>query len=217
MRNRLFMIAVDPPGNAAREISLYRRRLFEALGEPSARAFPDSLPLAFAPPRHRRATAASDSDRAANASETTAAGAKRVRSSAAALSRIWAGIEGSFDAAAPFEHDGLLYLGVSGPIAKVRDSAYSAFQALGFDAFGLSEEKPLRAGIGFFLCKASRMQEALDAALRLAPSDLHFDVCSIALYRLDMGDAPFEAMVWHEQARALRPGAHTRPPRAGQR
>jgi hypothetical protein len=42
------MIALEPPGNVARDLALYRRELFARLGEGSALAFPEIVPQAFA-------------------------------------------------------------------------------------------------------------------------------------------------------------------------
>ena len=42
------MIALEPPGNVARDLALFRRGLFAGLGEGSALAFPETIPLAFA-------------------------------------------------------------------------------------------------------------------------------------------------------------------------
>ena len=46
-RGALYALVLEPPGNEARELSLYRRRIFSALGDASALAFPDAAPLAF--------------------------------------------------------------------------------------------------------------------------------------------------------------------------
>ena len=92
------MITLEPPGNVARDVALYRRELFSHLGEGSALAFPEVVHLAFSP--HLQAP-------------------KAKKAFSSTLAKCWAGIEGSFSSGGPLISEGLLYLAVSGPIPQL--------------------------------------------------------------------------------------------------
>jgi hypothetical protein len=172
------MIALEPPGNVARDLALFRRELFSRLGEPSALAFPEIVPLAFA--------------------------ATAVGLAARELSGCWKGIGGSFSSAAPVLSGGLLYLALSGPLEELRARA----QALLARGLSPIAEQPLATGIGVFLCRPVDPGRALAEAECAPPPRLSFRDCSLTLYGLGFGAAsgrgPFAALRWRELARAGR-------------
>lgn len=179
------MIALEPPGNVARDLALFRRELFARLGEPSALAFPEIVPLAFASP---------------------AAGP-----AARELGGCWKGIGGSFSSGAPVLSGGLLYLALSGPFEELGARA----RALVGQERAPVAEPPLATGIGVFLCRPVDPARALAEAESATPPRVSFGDCSLALFGLRFGAAsgrsagPFAALRWRELARA---GRHSRDP-----
>jgi hypothetical protein len=169
------MIALEPPGNVARDLALYRRELFARLGEGSALAFPEIVPLAFA----------SDAGRL----------------SALALADCWKGIEGSFRATEPQISRGILYLAMEGPLSALSSRAFEASLAMGKH---FSIESPLETGIGIFLCRPADPSLALAEAARIGPPRAGFRDCSLILLGLRLGAEPFAAATWRVLARAKR-------------
>ena len=171
------IIALEPPGNVARDLARYRRELFSLLGEGSALAFPELVPLAFRslpgklPP--------------------------------GALRACWEGIDGAFGSAAPLLSRGLLYLAISGPVAELSARATAAF---GGTAFGDADlrDAPLEPGIGVFLCRPSDPDRGLREALGIGPPRVVFRDCSLLLLNLRLGSDPLAAATWRERARARR-------------
>jgi hypothetical protein len=171
------LVAIEPPGNVARDIALYRRRLFSALGEGSALAFPDILPLAFASP-----------------------GTKLSR---AGLEGCWQGVDGRLAATGPLLSGGLLYLSVEGPLRSLSSRVEALLDAQS-GRQDRAAPAPLEAGIGFFLCRSAEPEVALREALSLEPPGLSFLDCALVVLRLRYGPDPFMAQTWRELARAKR-------------
>jgi hypothetical protein len=169
------IIALEPPGNVARDLALFRRALFAALGEGSALAFPEIVPLAFAsrPPRQRRGS----------------------------LAACWDGVEGRFSSSGLFLARGGLYLGMSGPLPLLSSRASGC---LGEAQGELGSSWPLEAGVGFFLCRPSEPELALAAAARIGAPRADFLDCSLSRSCLRFGTDPFSAMTWRELGRAKR-------------
>jgi hypothetical protein len=181
---QLQIVALIPPGNIGRELALYRRALFHRLGEASALAFPEFVPLAAAPRPAR---------------------AMPRREAQAALAGCWKGADGSFSSAGPLLSGGLLYLEMLGPLAAlVAASPRSLAAASEEGAASGSFACPLEPGIGVFLCKPSDPEIALGVALELGPPKLEFRDCALALLSFRLGADPFAAMAWRQLARARR-------------
>jgi len=168
------MIALEPPGNVARDLALFRRGLFAGLGEGSALAFPETIPLAFAAP--------------GDGIEPRA------------LDACWDGIDGSFSSSGLVVSRGLLYLAIGGPLAPLRARAADAFRARAPSY----ADPPLEAGLGVFLCKPADPPLALALAERIGPPRASFRDCALVLLKLRLGADPFAALVWREFARSKR-------------
>ncbi len=183
------MIALLPPGNVARDLAMFRRELFSLLGEASALAFPEMVPLAFA----------------------SSPGRLAIRD----LAGCWKGIGGSFSSAAPVVSRGLLYLALVGPLEELCSRAAGALRARGLAPWA---EPPLEAGMGVFLCRPADPGLALSVAERIPPPRAAFGDCSLALLALRFGPSrdhvpgAFVALRWRELARAGRRGRRPRPP-----
>ncbi|HOX33826.1 MAG TPA: hypothetical protein PLB91_15950 [Spirochaetales bacterium] len=176
------MAALEPPGNIRADLARYRRGIFSSLGEASARAFPEALPLAFA------------------AGPATLTPARRRRASAL-LRGAWKGIEGGFRSGGLRAVGALLYLGLEGPVAELAGRIEGSLPLLGLEAC----PGPIGAREGLFLCGLPSEAAAARAAGGEPPS-LAFGDCRLVLYRIDLGERGFEAVVWREAACAPRPG-----------
>ena len=189
----VLMLALEPPGNIARDLALFRRGLFARLGEGSALALPEIAPLALAPLSGRRAPR---------------------WPSASTLGSCWRGIEGVFSAGGLRLCDGSLFLVVEGPMetlslraAKALDEGRPPMEEHGAILEGLP-----RGGVGIFLCHPSDQGRALAEAQVLGPPRLDFGDCSLVLLGLSLGRTPFGALSWRELARARRrTGPRRRP------
>ena len=178
-RRAAALICIEPPGNVARDLALYRRRLFAELGEGSALAFPEIAALAFG----------------------SIAARPRGRLASLALSSLWEGIGGDFGGLKPILSRGMLYLALQGPLGELSSRASGCLGELGF---GPLREAPLEPGIGVFLCRPDDPELALAAALELKPPLASFRDCSLQLLGLLWGDDPFAACTWKELARSPR-------------
>ncbi len=178
------MIALEPPGNIARDLALFRRQLFARLGEASALAFPEIVPLAFA------------------SSASSRPGRQELES-------CWAGLDSSFSTASAIESRGLLYLAVNGPLEELSSRANEAFRAARLEA---PIPAPLETGIGVFLCRSSDPPRALQEVELIGVPRANFRDCSLVLFGLRYGrgpgeehvSSPFDALAWRELARARR-------------
>lgn len=180
------MLGLEPPGNIARDLGLYRRGLFAALGaarlDASALAFPELSALAFL---------------------DTRPGAVRGSALARGLDGCWSGTKGSFSATRVFVEAGFLYLGIEGPWDELRARALKACAALGLKE---TKEPPYAIVKGFFLCRD------LDAAPGELPPPpkISFRDCSLVALRLcyrsgaGSGSDPLAAATWSERARSRR-------------
>jgi len=183
------VIALLPPGNVARDLALFRRGLFSRLGEASALAFPEMVPLAFASPGGRLATRE--------------------------LEGCWKGIGGSFSSAAPVVSGGLLYLALGGPLEELCSRAAQALRAGGLAPL---TAPPLETGVGVFLCRPADPSMALSVAEGMPPPRAAFGDCSLALLALRIGPerdripGAFVSLRWRELARARRRGRSPWPP-----
>jgi hypothetical protein len=173
------MLALEPPGNVARELSLFRRSLFAKLGDASPRAFPEVAPLAFAVPRIDAP--------------------HRSRAFARALEELWTGIEGAFASCGFTASRNLFYLGLREPAKILSSRADEALEKLGLAA---AAEPPLEAGKGFFLCRGAKPEPSA-TSLGVAPI-IGFRDCSLVLLSFRFGPDPFSSMTWRELARAKR-------------
>ena len=181
------MAALEPPGNVAAELALYRGRLFAALAEPSARAWPEVIPLAFATEGHA----------------DLAPGSRERRRLEALLRQAWRGIEGGFSSTRPFLREGSLYLGFDGPLAALADSLAEGLPEYGRGS--AADAAPLAARIGVFLCRPRDVERGLEAALGLGPPASAFAACRLSILRAEHGGEPLSATAWRELAAAWRP------------
>jgi hypothetical protein len=180
------MLGLEPPGNMARELALYRRGLFAALGaarlDASAFAFPELSAIAFL-----------------NAKPRAVKGSALARG----LGGCWAGIKGSFSATRVFVEADSLYLGIEGPWNELRARALEACASLGLEE---ARESPYAIARGFFLC---RDPKAAPDELPTPPK-LSFQDCSLVALRLcyrlgaGSGSDSLAAATWSERARSRR-------------
>ena len=101
----------------------------------------------------------------------------------------------------PLVRGGALYLPLSGQLELLSRAATGILARLRLEA----AEAPVEVGLGFFLCRPRRPDQALDTALALDPPALGFGFGRLTLYRLALGDDPFAAASWRELASAPRP------------
>jgi hypothetical protein len=174
------MLALEPPGNVARDLASYKRSLFAGLGEASGLAFPEVAALAFS----RRETGAPPRPRAA---------------AARSLEEAWEGIEGGFSSGGTVSSKGILYLELFGPVEDLASRAGAALRNLGLSAF---TDAPIEAGRGFLLCGSARPDSALSAFAE--PPALAFRDCALVLLGMRFGSDPFAAATWRELARSKR-------------
>jgi hypothetical protein len=192
------VIALEPPGNIAAEIARYRSRLFSALAEPSARAFPELLPLMTVravptdPPPSGRL----------RRKELHRLEAARERT----LARAWSGAEGGFSSGPPAIIGGRLYLTIEGPFDALASSLAGLLPSLGLEP-AAGAVSPIAPRSGFFLCAPRDGAAALAAAESLGPPEFSFMACRIALVSVFYGHDAFSTLVWEELYGAWRPRA----------
>jgi len=179
-----FMLALSPPGNVARDLSLYRASLFSRFADASSRFMPEVVPLAFA--RRPRDAAPSDFSRAE-------------------LDLAWEGISGGFSAGLPVDSRGFLYLGLRGPLEELSRRGEGVLQGLGLV---IADDAPLAPGLGFPLCASSSAAGGLCAP----PPALSFRDCALVVARVRFGSTAFSAAAWRELARARRPTGPSQTP-----
>jgi hypothetical protein len=182
------MLALEPPGNVARDIVAYKRSFFSDAGDGSALAYPDAAALSFFCPAPRPSRAVL----------------------CRCLDSCWPGIEGAFGSAGLVLHRGLVYLDLRGPVAELSERASRALADAGLrplDADSSEAKAPFDSSIGFFVCRAADPKQGL-AALKRPPS-LSFRDCSLAIIGLRWGSDPFAATSWRCIARSKR---RTGPP-----
>jgi hypothetical protein len=179
-----FMLGLEPPGNVARDLALFRRSLFSMLGDASCLALPEVVPLSFAFP--------------------PIAPAHRSRIELArALPDLWDGIEGPFASEEIVISRGLCYLNMRGPLEMLAERTTDFFKR--FDLAPCADAV-LEPGNGFFLCRSPQLNSS--PADFAASPHLAFLDCSLVLLRLRYSADPFAAAAWRELARAKR---HTGP------
>jgi hypothetical protein len=182
------MLALEPPGNVARDLALFRRSLFSELGEASCFLLPEVAPLAFA----RR-----DS---------------RPLPSRPAIRRFlreaWEGTtEEVFTSGALIASRDLLYLELQGPLATLAAKARASLKSLSLME---SETAPLEAGRGFFVGRSKGPGREIRAIE--SPPRVSFRDCSLVLLALRCGGDPFAAAAWRELAREKRRTGPSRTP-----
>jgi hypothetical protein len=181
---RRLAIALEPPGNLARELSLYRRTLFKSFGEASALAFPDIVFLSWSlPPKLPLASRRSPGRLAS------------------ALDSCWIGVEGPFTASGIVSLGDSFLLGLGGPLRALAINAAEAAGRLGLEP---DPAPPFEPGLGFFLLKPDGADGSADPSLAGEPLRMSFLDCSLALLRLDLGPDPFRAASWKLLARSRR-------------
>ena len=192
MRLAFLLLALEPPGNIARDLALYRRRLFAATGESSALALPEVAPLAVA---------------------TLAGRSKPSWPAPTELAGCWRGIEGSFSTDGFCVEGGSLCLTLRGPMENL---ALRASETLGRGEGQQAEaqgwiESLLPCGRGIFLCAAKDPLAAQSRAQELGPPRAEFGDCSLVLLGLSLAGRGLRALSWRELGRAKR---RTGPPRS---
>jgi len=192
LRTRLAAIALEPPGNVARDICLFRRRVFSATGEASALAFPEIIFLATAPVKRDSARTKADSAPATHSR-------KRKARTIARYEELWSGIEGEFRSTSLFLAKGGLYLGMNGPLRMLRERAAALLEET-------ETSFPINGGLGFYVCDASMTTgEALvSMAQELSPPSIGFGDASIIRLRVQWKGQPFSLAAWTTSARFRR-------------
>jgi hypothetical protein len=192
--NSCLMIALEPPGNVARDLVSFKRALFAEHGLASGLALPEVAALAF------------------GLRETEKRFIPRGAASRA-LDGAWEGIEGSFSSGDIEASSGLLYLALTGPMDALGSRAAAVLEKLGLAAFASA---PLEAGRGFFICGSTPSGEPRPGLP--TPPHLSFGDCSLVLLGLRFGADPFAAAIWTELGRAKRrTGASPFPSGRGRR
>ncbi|HET7839052.1 MAG TPA: hypothetical protein VFL04_04790 [Rectinemataceae bacterium] len=189
------MLALVPGGNVARDLALFRRRIFAEFGEASALAYPECVPLACG--------CLGGLPRPASRPSTPAL---RGRGSGPdPLARAWDGIDGGFELGALARRDACLCLEVEGPLLELVAASGRFLAGSGIEAM---PDPPLALGLGFLLCRfpipGLEEDEALLRVAALAPPRGRFLDSSLVLYRITRGSAPWSALAWGEEARAHR-------------
>ncbi|MGO8694242.1 MAG: hypothetical protein ACLQMF_11310 [Rectinemataceae bacterium] len=201
--SRFYLAALEPPGNIAREIALYRRRLFSELGDASALAFPEILPLAI------------------GMRPSEAPLPLKGRALERFLDAAWKGAAGPFRLGRPALLDGLIYLQTEGPLEVL---AAAALRLMGGAGFRSETRLPVRCAFGIFLCRPPKSStagaspsaaEALSVALSLKPPALSFGDASLLFMRFESGSDPFAALTWKELGRSRRLSGRPARPRRG--
>jgi hypothetical protein len=181
---RRLTIALEPPGNVARDLSLYRRTLFKAYGEPSARAFPDLAFLSWS---------------------LSAGGELASRRSpgllGSALDSCWSGVDGPFAATCIVANGDSFLLGLGGKLSELAANATAAAGRLGLEP---DDRPPIEPGLGFFLLKPEGVRGSAEPLLAGEPLRFSFLDCSLALLRFDLGPDPFTGASWRVVARSRR-------------
>jgi hypothetical protein len=176
------ILALEPPGNVARDLAEYKRSIFREEGELSALAFPDVLALACFRSRPRPSRELLGAE----------------------LEECWRGIEGSFGSEALIICRGLVYLSLRGPLAELSSRSLPILAKAGLLPFAspLGAAAPLPEEIGFFICRA--WDRVLDTAVLAPPPELTFNDCSLAILGLRWSGEPFSALTWKLLARKKR-------------
>jgi hypothetical protein len=172
-------LALEPPGNIARDLAAFKRRLFAELGEASSLFLPEVAPLALARSRSLGALSRSAIDRA--------------------LGEIWTGMAGAFISGGVIVSQGLLYLELEGPYKALVAEAQKAFVTRAFMPY---YGAPLEAGRGFFLGLSSGSES--ERGIILSPPRISFRDCSLVILGLHFGEPPRMACTWRELARVKR-------------
>jgi hypothetical protein len=181
---RRLAIALEPPGNIARDISIYRRTLFKSSGEPSALAFPDLAFLSWNLPP-----------------EGTLTSRRSPGALGSALASCWIGVGGPFAEAGLAIAGGSLFLRLAGPLRLLTERAAAAAAGLGLSP---AAAPPFEPGRGFFLRRTPGESGSEDLPIALEPPPFSFLDCSLALIRFDLGTDPFRAASWKVLARSRR-------------
>jgi hypothetical protein len=181
---RRLAIALEPPSSVSRDLSLYRRGLFSALGEATALSFPDLSFLTW--------------DLTAEGSSASLRSPGKLR---LALDSCWRDVRGRFASAGIAARGNSVYLRLEGPLEAAVRNAAAASEALGLVR---DPEPPLELGLGFFLLKSAHPEEDLARASAVNLPRFSFADCSIALLRLGLGEDPFRAASWSARARSRR-------------
>jgi hypothetical protein len=174
------MLALEPPGNLARDLALYRRALFHDSGDPSCFLLPELAPIAFAPCEPRRRTLKIEVRRA--------------------FDEAWKAAKGAFSSASAIESRGLLYLGLDGPLEALISGSPDIISDVIPRSSGYI---PLEAGLGFLLCRSSPL--AIESIKKHDIPRISFLDCSLALFSIRFGADPFSSASWREIARSRRP------------
>jgi hypothetical protein len=181
---RRLAIALEPPGNCSRELSLYRRRIFRELGEASALALPDLAFLAWCLPAGK------------GPASPRSPGRLRLE-----LDSCWSGVDGSFATSGLASRSGSVFLSLEGSISMIVEHAARAAASLGLDVDPVPAIEP---GRGFFLFRGADRLASLDPSALPPPPELSFLDCSIALLRFDLGAEPLAVASWRTLARSRR-------------
>lgn len=171
------MIGLEPPGNVAKDLAEYRRRLFRDLGEGSALALPEVAPLAFFEAHGRPSR-------------------ERI---GACLGSLWSGSSGSFATEGVAQLGGLFYLRLRGPLRGLSEASAAAFGEMGMLEYS---SPPFEPGLGFFLFGPG-VPEANPSSLPLPP-ELSFKDCSLVAMGLRWKGDPLLALTWRELSRSKR-------------
>jgi hypothetical protein len=173
------LLALEPPGNIARNLIAFKREFFSELGETAGLFLPEVAPLVFVRRRSKTDYSRSVLNRA--------------------LCEVWMGIEGAFLSGAVAVSRGLLYLELEGPYENLVAATREACEKLSLAPF---EGAPCEAGRGFFLGSFSGSD--LERGLLSSPPRIAFRDCSLVLLGLRFGEDPLNASTWCELSRAKR-------------
>ena len=183
--SRLWLCALEPPGNIARDIGLYRRRFFREFGIPSACMYPAIVTLSC------------------SAARTGLASASRYcELIVSAIQERNLAFGGNF----PVFAEDSLYLGMESGLPELRRFLDDLARG---DPGGISpiparETHFLLPGAGFFVCRTDGPGEFPSAGILPPPIRFSFRDCSVSLYRVDSGDGFRYTSHWTLLAKARR-------------
>jgi hypothetical protein len=178
--NSYIVLALEPPGNIARDLALFKRAVFSARGEPSCLFLPEIAVLASA--------------RSPSSPAVPRIEARR------ALEDAWSGVTEGFASRSPVVLDGLCYLDLAGPIELLASRSRKSLKRLALES---CDDAPVEAGRGFFLCCSSGSE--LERGILASAPTISFRDCFLVMLLIRFGSPPLKAASWRELARSKRP------------
>ncbi len=182
---RAVICALEPPGNVAREINLYRRAYFREFGISSASLYPALIPLVISSPG------------------VGVQGAARL---AGFVARAIEDMDLRFSGTRHHFSGDALYLGLSQGLPELLNFLGSPeIQPVPAECgCPAADSQFLLPGAGFFVCRTDGSGNFPATGDLPPPPPLSFRDCSVSVYRVDSGDGFRHATRWTLLARTRR-------------